>query len=149
MKMAKRDEILLILLIWSHCSFLGGVLRGQSQQVKLRPPVFSLGQEVCGEKACDGLVFGATTATPATLPEPLFSFIMTDLKRGQRGRNTGQKWVWNEALTLLRENVLKNNYKCLGIGGFCGRLCCSRTLFSQHSLIWNPAIFTPCPTVSI
>ncbi|TNN32334.1 hypothetical protein EYF80_057505 [Liparis tanakae] len=37
---------------------------------------------VWGEEPWDGLALGVTTATPATLPEPLFSFIMTDLTGG-------------------------------------------------------------------
>lgn len=60
-------------------------------QAGLYPPVFSLGQELCGEKASGGFVFGATTATPATLPDPFFNFIMTDLTEQQTdtsGRNT-------------------------------------------------------------
>lgn len=60
-----------------------------SQPDALRLPVFSLGQLVCGEKPCGGFVSGATTATPATLLEPFFSFIMTDLRDGNfnRGKN--------------------------------------------------------------
>lgn len=41
--------------------------------------MFSLGQVVCGEKPMGGFMLGATTATPATLLEPFFSFIMMDL----------------------------------------------------------------------
>lgn len=47
--------------------------------------MFSLGQLVWGEEPRDGLALGVTTATPATLPEPLFSFIMTDLTGGGGG----------------------------------------------------------------
>lgn len=46
-------------------------------------PVFSLGQAVCGEKPPGRFPFGATTATPATLPELFFSLIMTDLRTRQ------------------------------------------------------------------
>lgn len=50
-------------------------------KVHLYVPVFSLGQVVCGENPMGGFMFGATTATPATLFEPFFNFIMTDLFR--------------------------------------------------------------------
>lgn len=53
-------------------------------QAGLYPPVFSLGQELCGEKGSGGFVFGATTATPATLPDPFFNFIIMDLTDRQR-----------------------------------------------------------------
>lgn len=48
-------------------------------KVHLYVPVFSLGQVVCGETPMGGFMFGATTATPATLFEPFFNFIMMDL----------------------------------------------------------------------
>ena len=79
----------------------GARLRDKSQQANSHSPVFSLGQVVCGEKPSSGFVFGATTATPATLLEPLLSFIMMDLTGRQSargsgndmGRNTSQTWV--------------------------------------------------------
>jgi len=56
-----------------------------------------LGQVVCGEKSPGGFELGATTATPDTLLEPFFSFIMMDLtgRRSTRGRgdDSGKKQV--------------------------------------------------------
>lgn len=67
------------------------------------PPVFSLGQVLCGENPVSGFALGAITATPATLLELFFNFIMMDLTGRQSARgsgkdmgtNTGQTWVWS------------------------------------------------------
>lgn len=53
------------------------------------PPEFSLGQVVCGEKPSAGFELGATTTTPATLLEPVLSFIMIDLKSRQPAHSIG------------------------------------------------------------
>lgn len=51
----------------------------QTKTICVYLPMFSLGQEVCGEKPTGGFTLGATTATPATLVESFFNFIMMDL----------------------------------------------------------------------
>ena len=69
------------------------MLKDVSRLAGTHPPEFSLGQVVCGEKAPPRFVFGATTATPATLLEELFSFIITDLSWGRQTTQARQVHV--------------------------------------------------------